>query len=181
MLKGTFDVKGSIPEVRDPRVHFIKGWFQNTWPQLSSQIQSRRDNLIVHFDADLYSSTLFALSKMDSLGMTYTAIFDEFAGHEARALYNYMQSYNAKVTFLTKINEWGISSSRNVPDYASICHAIVLTQVPRRQFPESGFVLATERAASSRRTPLTRLIKRISERAGFAFARSPRWTVLSTS
>jgi hypothetical protein len=59
-------------------------------------------DLIVHYDADLYSSTLYALSKIDGLGRKYLAIFDEFTGHETRALYNYLQSYGASVNFLGK-------------------------------------------------------------------------------
>lgn len=102
MPKGTFDVNGEIPEINDRRVCFIKGLFQNTWPQLYSRLQLRNDNLIVHFDADLYSSTLFALSKMDTVGAGYIAIFDEFPHHEVRALYNYTQSHRADVNFLGK-------------------------------------------------------------------------------
>jgi hypothetical protein len=107
--KGTFDVKGAIPRTDDNRITFIKGWFQNTWDQLVAKL-SRAETLIVHYDADLYSSTLFALSKMDSLNRPYIAIFDEFAGHEARALYNYLQAFNASVSFLgqTVVNGYPI-------------------------------------------------------------------------
>ena len=101
MPKGSFDNKGVMPQTDDPRISFIKGWFQNTWDQLASSL-TRADTLIVHYDADLYSSTLFALSKMDALNKPYIAIFDEFAGHEARALHNYIQSYGASVSFIGK-------------------------------------------------------------------------------
>lgn len=100
--KGTFDVKGKVPQTNDPRITFIKGWFQNTWDQLAAKL-SKTERLIVHYDADLYSSTLFALSKMDSLNRPYIAIFDEFAGHEARALHNYLQAFNASVSFIGQI------------------------------------------------------------------------------
>jgi hypothetical protein len=98
LKRGYFDLNGEIPKADDTRIKFIKGWFQNTWEQLLEIIPSDGD-LIVHYDADLYSSTLFALTKIDSLRRAYTAIFDEFAGHEARALHNYQQSYNPKVSF----------------------------------------------------------------------------------
>jgi hypothetical protein len=101
MAKGSFDVKGAIPKTDDPRVSFIKGWFHYTWAELASKL-SGAETLIVHYDADLYSSTLFALSKIDTLNRPYIAIFDEFAGHEARALHNYVQSHAAKVLFLGK-------------------------------------------------------------------------------
>lgn len=102
--RGTLDVGGVIPEVNDSRVTFLKGWFQDTAPNLMRQLDSRKSNsLIVNFDADLYSSTLYALAQMDTLKCDYYAFFDEFAGHESRALFNYIQSHNAKVTFLGKV------------------------------------------------------------------------------
>jgi hypothetical protein len=101
--KGIFSTDDLTPETADNRVSFIKGRFQNTWSQLYSQLGSSKiDNLVVHYDADLYSSTLFALSKIESLQESYFAIFDEFTGHETRALYNYCQAYSAKVSFLGK-------------------------------------------------------------------------------
>ena len=102
LKKGEFDVKGAIPETDDTRIAFIKGWFQNTWNQLSPMLATA-DVLIVHYDADLYSSTLFSLSQIDSVKQPYTAIFDEFTGHEARALYNYLHAFNASVSFLGQV------------------------------------------------------------------------------
>jgi Macrocin-O-methyltransferase (TylF) len=100
--RGTFDTQGRIPQIDDPRVRFIKGWFQDTWDALSRQLDGC-GHLVVHYDADLYSSTLFALSKIDTLQRDYLAVFDEFTGDEARALHNYLQSYNASVTFLGQV------------------------------------------------------------------------------
>ena len=105
--KGTFNVNGEIPEIEDPRISYIKGWFQSTWFELENNIKSQTskiDNLkiIVHYDADLYSSTLFALTKIDSLKIPYIAIFDEFWGDEVRALYNYSKSYLPEIEFLHK-------------------------------------------------------------------------------
>lgn len=103
MKKGSFNVNGNIPQTDDKRISFIRGWFQDTWLQLCGHISNDNGSkLIVHYDADLYSSTLFALSKIDQLGRSYIAIFDEFCGHETRALHNYCQAFNAKVTFLCK-------------------------------------------------------------------------------
>jgi hypothetical protein len=101
MKKGSFDMNGKIPNSSDSRVNFIKGWFQDSWINLENQLSNTQlENLIVHYDADLYSSTLFALSKIDTLKTPYIAIFDEFTGHESRALYNYCQAYNCKIEFL---------------------------------------------------------------------------------
>lgn len=101
--KGTFNESGRIPKVDDERVNFVKGWFQDTEKTLFARVDfSKPLNLIVHFDADLYSSTLFALAKMDVFGKPYTAIFDEFTTHECRALYDYCKSHTAIVEFLGK-------------------------------------------------------------------------------
>ncbi len=102
MKKGTFNTDGRIPSTDDSRVSYIKGWFQNTWEDLEKKLLSigNIENFVVHYDADLYSSTLFALSKIDTLKKTYIAIFDEFTGHETRALFNYCEAYSAKVDFL---------------------------------------------------------------------------------
>ena len=101
--KGAFDTGGTLPVIDDRRVSFIKGWFQNTWPELRQRLlASTADTLVVHYDADLYSSTLFALSMIDSLKKSYLAMFDEFTGHETRALFNYCQAFNAEVSFVGK-------------------------------------------------------------------------------
>ena len=95
---GFFTTRGVFPELKDSRVQFIKGYFNETWDKLLSEI-SERTNLLVHFDAELYSSTLFALTKIDTLRQEYYAIFDEFTGDEVRALSDYLVSYGAKVEF----------------------------------------------------------------------------------
>ena len=100
--KGTFSLDGKPPNVHDNRVSYIKGWFYDTVPPfIDRQLQARNHNeLIVHYDADLYSSTLFCLSQMDRLKKPYYAIFDEFVRDETRALYDYMQSHGAEIEFL---------------------------------------------------------------------------------
>jgi O-methyltransferase len=101
---GYFTTSGVFPELKDSRVLFIKGYFNETWDELFPEI-SGRTNLLVHFDADLYSSTLFALTKIDILRREYYAIFDEFSGDEVRALSDYLISYGAKVEFLA-VQKW---------------------------------------------------------------------------
>ena len=99
--KGTLSVNGKIPRLKDSRVSFLKGWFIDTSSILLKHLHKyKSNNLIVNYDADLYSSTLYSLTEIDSLKKEYIAIFDEFAGHESRALYNYSQSHNATITFL---------------------------------------------------------------------------------
>jgi hypothetical protein len=102
MPKGTFDTKGEMPKTDDPRISFIKGWFQDTWDDLYRRIRHHK-KLVVHYDADLYSSTLFALSKIAIVANEYIVIFDEFTGHEARAFYNFLNAYLYSVQFLGKV------------------------------------------------------------------------------
>jgi hypothetical protein len=100
--KGYFSTKGSVPLVDDSRVQFVKGWFQNTVPKFfreNPRVVSAK-NIVVHFDADLYSSTLFLLNLLGQWIPRYHFVFDEFSGHETRALYNFLQSSGARVELL---------------------------------------------------------------------------------
>ncbi len=99
--KGAFSTKGRLPKNDDERIVFLKGWFQNTLPTFLKKA-SIKNNLIVHYDADIYSSTLFCLLQIDTLKKKYTAIFDEFQGDEVRALSDYQEISGAKVEFLGK-------------------------------------------------------------------------------
>lgn len=102
--KGAFSTNGQIPDISDDRVKFIKGWFQDSWPKLASHLNGLGENgqLIVNYDADLYSSTLFALTQIDALKQDYYAIFDEFTGDETRALYDYAKAFGVSVQFISK-------------------------------------------------------------------------------
>lgn len=104
MNAGFFSVQGALPDLDDKRIKFIKGWFQNTVGQFLIKFKdSFKENIVVHYDADLYSSTLLCLMEIDSLKKRYLAIFDEFPGHETRALYNYQQATGAKVEFIGRV------------------------------------------------------------------------------
>ena len=99
---GTFSMNGITPQIKDDRVKFISGWFQNTVEKFVDQLKLDDSKLVVHFDADLYSSTLFCLMQIDKLKTPYLAIFDEIPGDEVRALYNYKQASGANIKFLAK-------------------------------------------------------------------------------
>ncbi len=85
--KGAFSVSGAIPEIGDPRCHFIKGLFQET---LAGWLCGRSfpRQTVVHLDADLYSSTLFVLIHLlPRLKKDDILIFDQFGDclHEFKA------------------------------------------------------------------------------------------------
>jgi hypothetical protein len=96
---GTFSTAGAVPQIADPRVSFVKGWFQDTLPGFT-QDASNFKGVLVHMDADLYSSTLFVLSQLWAKFDSFHVVFDEFFGHETRALYNFTQAFPCTLTFL---------------------------------------------------------------------------------
>jgi hypothetical protein len=74
--KGYFSVAGEIPVVDDARVHFFKGWFEQT---LHKHGLPQHEVLVLNFDADLYSSTIFVLNTLKNEIVPGTYIyFDEF-------------------------------------------------------------------------------------------------------
>jgi O-methyltransferase len=91
--RGFFDAGGNAPKIWDERVSFVKGWFHETVPTFVKDfnVQGR---LIVHFDADLYSSTLLPLLYLDRFMTKGTMlIFDEFydRDHEFKAFMDYQR------------------------------------------------------------------------------------------
>src|SRR5689334_18531036 len=73
------DVAGALPQIDDERVSFVKGWFQNTLPGFLNEF-TPRSRLVVHNDADLYSSTLFTLVSLNMLLVSGTVvILDDFS------------------------------------------------------------------------------------------------------
>jgi len=92
---GAFDVGGQIPIIDDPRVQFVKGWFQKTLRQAISHY-TPRSRMVIHNDSDLYSSTIFVLTVLDPLIVPGTVlIFDEFSSplHEFRAFHDYTNAF----------------------------------------------------------------------------------------
>lgn len=93
--RGHFDTGGRVPQTEDARVEFITGLFQDTLPAFLEKF-TPRSQLIVNNDSDLYSSTLFCLTKLDKiLTKGSVLIFDEFGDvlNEFRAFHDYLASY----------------------------------------------------------------------------------------
>tara|TARA_Y100000310_G_C20535406_1_gene740595 strand:+ start:253 stop:918 length:666 start_codon:yes stop_codon:yes gene_type:complete len=107
--KGKFNVNGQLPVINDKRVKFIKGLFQETLDNFLKQFTKNTDSiLVIHLDADLYSSTLYCLTKLDHLLRDSFVMFDEFGDlqHEFAAFYDYTHSYYRKYTILYRHSNW---------------------------------------------------------------------------
>jgi hypothetical protein len=102
--KGIFSTDGQVPSVNDPRARFVKGWFQNTISEAIDEISAAKIQCkFVHFDADLFSSTLYLLSSLHPAMDEYYCIFDEFAFAECRALLHYLQVFGAEVELYSAV------------------------------------------------------------------------------
>ncbi len=92
---GHFNVDGVLPAIQDERVRFIKGRFQDTIPGFLSSYCPQK-NLVIHCDADLYTSTMFFLASLHSVMSAGTyLLFDNFsvAPHDFRAFCDYTESF----------------------------------------------------------------------------------------
>jgi len=95
MDKNVFDCGGAAPNIADPRVTFIKGLFQDTLDGFLADFKPR-SQLVLHNDSDLYSATLYVLTRChDLLRPGSIVIFDEFSSvlNEFMALKNYCSAY----------------------------------------------------------------------------------------
>jgi hypothetical protein len=96
LKKGTYSTAGITPTIRDKRVSFVKGWFHDTLPRFLDQYVSDKQ-LVIHCDADLYSSTLFVLCTLHPIMKAGAIVlFDDFSnmGHEFRAIEDYTKSFH---------------------------------------------------------------------------------------
>jgi len=91
--RGHFDMRGAVPEIADGRVKLIKGWFDETLPQFLNNF-TPKNRLLLHLDADLYSSTLVPLVYFARyLEAGSLLIFDEFydRNHEFKAFQDFLK------------------------------------------------------------------------------------------
>jgi O-methyltransferase len=110
---GTFskgDMVADIPLINDTRAVFIKGLFQDTVNDfLNNHKIEPGTRKIVHLDADLFTSTLFALATIaPHLTRGDILIFDEFnvPDHEFLAFRIFCESWNIKTRLLGAVNNF---------------------------------------------------------------------------
>ena len=98
--KGHFSLQGQVPQIDDPRVQFFPGWFEQTLPDYTLPAH---DVLILNFDADLYSSTIFVLDALERAIVPGTYIyFDEFnhRSHELQAFREFTERTGMRYSLL---------------------------------------------------------------------------------
>ena len=86
----------------------VKGIFQETLPSFLSSFNTDMRK-IIHLDADIYSSTLFALTAMGPyLRKDDILIFDEFnvPMHEFKAFTEFVKAYCIKVSVIGAVNNY---------------------------------------------------------------------------
>jgi O-methyltransferase len=110
--RGHFSVSGALPQIEDPRVRFIKGWFDSTVPAFVGTFVPR-NRIVVHLDADLYASTLVPLIHLNVVFSRGTILmFDEFydRDNEFKAFRDYLR--------ITR-RSWRVLC--HVDDYKQVC------------------------------------------------------------
>jgi hypothetical protein len=101
---GTFATKQ--PTFEDERIQLVPGLFQHTLPAFLPSWR-RTGRLVVHLDADLYTSTLFVLTSLSPLLQSGDVLlFDEFNDllHEWRAYDDWSRSFMVTCGSLAETN-----------------------------------------------------------------------------
>ncbi len=132
---GAFSNQGLFPDINDDRVQFVRGWFQNSVPPFFADFAKRPGRpTLVHFDADLYSSTLFLLAALwFNLG-EYYFLMDDFIHDEVIALRDFASGFPVRYEFLAQTRGGG---DRPNPDQ-------VLGHIKRIEFQPQGQTSGTE-------------------------------------
>ncbi len=104
------DMTAEVPHIEDSRGLFIKGLFQDTLPEfIKEQHFNNNKRNIIHLDADLFSSTLYALTSLAPyLKKGDILFFDEFnvPNHEFFAFRIFQDSFYIKTKLLGAVNNY---------------------------------------------------------------------------
>lgn len=102
------EMESGIPKTDDKRCVFIKGLFQNTLPDFLKSFDNSK-KMVIHLDADLFTSTLFVLTTIAPfLKKGDIIMFDEFnvPNHEFFAFDIFVKSYYIKYEVLGGVNNY---------------------------------------------------------------------------
>jgi len=117
MDRKAFDIGGGMPSFDDPRVRLFKGWFTETVPKYARDFKAH-SSLIIHLDADLYSSTALALRQLRPfIGPGTILIFDELfdRDHELKAFTEFLNTTRQKIECLAATNALTQAAFRILP------------------------------------------------------------------
>lgn len=107
--RGAFSTGGKLPEITDPRVSFVAGWFQQSLRGFMASYRPQ-SQLVIHVDCDLYSSTLYCLTTLDpAISPGTVIVLDDFfdALHVYRGLTDYCSAYVRQYKILARTHELG--------------------------------------------------------------------------
>jgi hypothetical protein len=102
--RGAFSNMGETPPTDDRRVRFVKGWFQNTLHESLVWLRAHLDGrVLIHYDADLYYSTLFLLTGMWPHCKDHHFIMDDFSQDDIVALHDFSLTCPVEIEFLARV------------------------------------------------------------------------------
>jgi O-methyltransferase len=99
---GHFNADGRVPDIKDSRCSFQVGLFQETLPQFVRE-NDLSGRLVVHLDADMFTSTLYVLTNLAKvLKPGDILFFDEFSCplDEFRAFEEFTRAFRVKYEVL---------------------------------------------------------------------------------
>jgi hypothetical protein len=101
MERGHFSTGGLPPSIEDSRIRFIKGWHQNTLPTFLADFSFPLSvPVLVHFDSDLYASTLFLLCSLWPIIKKYHFMMDDFIYDECVAMNDFASAFPVDIDFI---------------------------------------------------------------------------------
>ena len=106
--KGYFDACGRVPRIEDPRIRFVKGWFENTLPVFTRDF-SVNNLLVVHIDCDLYGGAMLALVYLAPFMTKGTIlIFDEFFDreNEFKAFRDWQRIFRKNIRIVAEVGNY---------------------------------------------------------------------------
>jgi O-methyltransferase len=103
------EMNANLPQIDDNRYEFLKGLFQDTLFKFIETHRIDNNRIIIHLDADLFSSTLFVLTTLAKyLKPGDLIFFDEFnvPNHEFFAFKVFTESFYVKYELIGAVNNY---------------------------------------------------------------------------